>query len=122
MPISADGRARRAASPPSPSLPPSRLLLKSRPASLDAGCAASSGAGGERPTGGGGGDNEGGHQTQTLLATMVEALGPGFDRQEQVRQTDRCPHECLVVGRSCVARVGTYPATYRLYRAHSSVT
>lgn len=97
MPISADGRARRAASPPPPPLPPSRLLLTPRPESLDAGRAASScdcsgiasptmanGAGG-KCSGGEEGGEEGGQQTRTLLASMVEAMGPGFDCQEQVR-------------------------------------
>lgn len=98
MPISADGRARRATSPPPPPLPPSRLLLKPRPASLDAGRGASSGdcsgvtsganangAVGESPGGGEGDREERGQQNRTLLASMVEALGHGFDCEEQVR-------------------------------------
>lgn len=98
VPISADGRARRAASPPPPPLPPSRLLLKPRPAPLDAARGASSGdrsgtassaiAHGASPEslgGVGGGREERGQQTRTLFASMVEALGPGFDSQEQVR-------------------------------------
>lgn len=101
MPISADGKARRATRPPPPALPPSRLLL--RPVSLDAGCAASGGdcsgvasttmandADGESPAGGGGGKKEGGQQTRTLLASMMEAFGPGFNCQEQVRNWSLC--------------------------------
>eukprot|EP00752_Nemacystus_decipiens_P003513 g3241.t2 len=101
VPISAHGRARRAASPPPPSLPPSRLLLKPIPASVDAGHgyghAASSvdglgiasttvanGAGGKNPGGVGWAEEEEGQPTRTLLASMVEAMGPGFDCKEQV--------------------------------------
>lgn len=90
VPISADGRARRAASPPPPSLPPSRLLLKPRSACLEAGRGASSGdcsgiSSDAKANGAVGEREEGGQQTRTLLESMVEALGPGFDCQEQVR-------------------------------------
>lgn len=99
MPITAEGRPRRAANPPPPHLPPSRLLEPNTPASLDAGGGAigtDSGVGGsadgaaatsaEGQGQGGGGEQVGGDsQGQILLETMVEALGPEFDREEQVR-------------------------------------
>lgn len=92
VPISTEGRARRAASPPPPSLPPSRLL-KPKPLSLDVGRGATKpashvGSGGMGDCPGGvrvhEGAGTGGQQTRTLLESMVEALGLGFDIKEQV--------------------------------------
>ncbi|CAB1112580.1 unnamed protein product [Ectocarpus sp. CCAP 1310/34] len=93
VPISAEGRARRAASPPPPSLPPSRLL-KPKPSSLDVGRGATEpapdvGSGGKGDCAGGGRVHESagtgaGQQTRTLLESMVEALGLGFDVKDQV--------------------------------------
>ncbi|CAM9189791.1 unnamed protein product, partial [Ectocarpus fasciculatus] len=92
VPISAEGRARRAASPPPPSLPPSRLL-KPKPSSLDVGRGATKpasdvGSGGTGDCLGRGRVHEsaglGGGQQSTLLESMVEALGLGFEVKEQV--------------------------------------
>ncbi|CAM9110256.1 unnamed protein product, partial [Hapterophycus canaliculatus] len=118
VPISPEGRARRAMSPPPPSLAPSRLLHP-KPMSLDvrpgANCVGSdissgatrlahssdgggerrggclAGAEGERTFGEEGG---GGQHTRTLLTSMVEALGPAFDVKQQVSfsRQDRARH------------------------------
>lgn len=109
MPISPEGRARRATTPQPPSLPPSRLL-QPKPASLDARpgtkrVGSDIGGGAIRPAcsgdggGGGGGrclagaesewavgeEGRGGQHTGTLLESMIESLGPAFDVKEQVR-------------------------------------
>ncbi len=96
MPITVEGRPRRAVSPPRPRLPPSRLLEQKSPGSFDASGGAGSGVGSsadgvastnaEGQGRGDGGEHVGGdEQGQTLLETMIEALGPEFDREEQVR-------------------------------------
>ena len=113
VPISTEGRVVQTVDPPPPRLPPSRLLKPANETSrarcggtlavsdsIDetplASCGGtrggSSGRGAESGERGGDGgalclgrEPGRGGDSQTLLSSMVEALGPEFDPQEQVR-------------------------------------
>lgn len=94
VPISTEGRVCRAVCPPPPALPPSRLLEPSAKCGSDD---AGSGTGAAA-------------RDETLLKSMVEALGPEFDAKEQVNGPER-PRRNMI---------SPCPFVHRAFRAENS--
>ena len=88
VPISTAGRAKRASNPPDPSLPASRLLMVLTPDKGVSTCGtvdSQKSERGEMPGQGRNLDVDSVGTERTLLDSMREALGPGFDLKTQVR-------------------------------------